>query len=682
MTAANELIASAFERHQAGDLDKAEALYHQALSTEPDNLNGLQLLGLLIHQRGRTVEAITLLDQAIAVLEGRTEAPAAQHAALYNNMGNVLWAAGRAAEAVTNYRRGIALDPDLAELHANLGNVLLAEGDSASAIASYEAALQLGPLSTQCRHHLADAYLAAGRLADARRLHLDMPATLAEVSSSALESPEECVRVARILNARSDHKAAEDICRSALQLTPGHPDALLTLAGILVDMGTPEEAASICRRLIEQTPENAHAQYVLGRALIGLRDNSGASEALRRCLELDACHTGALYNFGILLAKTGFDRVAVQLFERTIEIRPDDAKSYVELGNVLQAQGDTARAFACFRRACELRPLVTWRAAKQPAQLSVLLIHAPGVANTPPEFLLGNSSYERHFYALLPDMKPDIDLLRRHGDVVVNLISDVDQGLEFLTAAADLIDRLGKPTVNHPRRIPGTARDAVAKRLAGIPLCRAPRVVRTTRAALLAPDAVADLGGGGFTFPLLLRVAGTHGGDAFERIECGGDIAKFLAAHAGAEEFYVTVYADYQSADGHFRKYRFVFTNGEILPYHLAIGNIWKVHHYTTDMKLHPWMQDEEKAFLEHPSRVFSPAQFQALAAIRAAVGLEFLGIDCSLDRDGNVLVFEVNASILIHDGNADFPYKTPYCVRIKEAFEAMLESARNTSCG
>lgn len=63
MGTADELIESAFERHQAGDLDKAEALYHEALSAEPDSLNGLQLLGLLIHQRGRTVEAITLLNQ-------------------------------------------------------------------------------------------------------------------------------------------------------------------------------------------------------------------------------------------------------------------------------------------------------------------------------------------------------------------------------------------------------------------------------------------------------------------------------------------------------------------------------------------------------------------------------------------------------------------------------------------
>jgi glutathione synthase/RimK-type ligase-like ATP-grasp enzyme len=64
------------------------------------------------------------------------------------------------------------------------------------------------------------------------------------------------------------------------------------------------------------------------------------------------------------------------------------------------------------------------------------------------------------------------------------------------------------------------------------------------------------------------------------------------------------------------------------------------------------------------------------MSKIRAAVGLDFFGIDCALDRDGNLLVFEVNASVLIHNDNADFAYKGPACIRIKRAFEAMLSRA------
>src|SRR5580698_5464658 len=120
-TSSSESINSAVARHRAGDFDEAEALYHAILSAEPDNLNGLQLLGLLIHQRGRSAEAVALLQKAIAVLEWRGD-KSAGHAALYNNLGNALRASGRGGEAVEYYRHGIELDPTVAELHANLGN--------------------------------------------------------------------------------------------------------------------------------------------------------------------------------------------------------------------------------------------------------------------------------------------------------------------------------------------------------------------------------------------------------------------------------------------------------------------------------------------------------------------------------------------------------------------------------
>ena len=52
--------------------------------------------------------------------------------------------------------------------------------------------------------------------------------------------------------------------------------------------------------------------------------------------------------------------------------------------------------------------------------------------------------------------------------VVVNLISDADQGDALLPLAADLAGRLGKPIVNDPRKIQRTTRDAVAALLQGI----------------------------------------------------------------------------------------------------------------------------------------------------------------------------------------------------------------------
>jgi hypothetical protein len=84
-------------------------------------------------------------------------------------------------------------------------------------------------------------------------------------------------------------------------------------------------------------------------------------------------------------------------------------------------------------------------------------------------------------------------------------------------------------------------------------------------------------------------------------------------------------------------------------------------------------MQREEEEFLSDPATVFDPAHFRVLREIRQRIGLDYFGIDCGLDRSGKLVVFEVNASMLVHEHNEKFPYKDPYVVRIKEAFDAML---------
>lgn len=254
--------------------------------------------------------------------------------------------------------------------------------------------------------------------------------------------------------------------------------------------------------------------------------------------------------------------------------------------------------------------------------------------------------------------------------VVVNLVSDADQGEAVLPLVAELVGQLGKPTINCPRKIQRTTRDAVADLLDGIPACRVPKVLRLKAGAAFSIAALqATLPGS----PIILaRPVGTHGGDDFEMFEDAAMVPAFLAQRPDADH-YLIEYIDYRSADGYFRKYRFIFVDGRILPYHLAIGSDWKLHHDSTDMAGQPWTQQEEVAFLTDPATVFDARHYQALRVIRERCGLNYFGIDCGLDRSGDLVVFEVNASMLVHDGNEEFPYKAPFVHRIKTAFDEML---------
>ncbi len=208
----------------------------------------------------------------------------------------------------------------------------------------------------------------------------------------------------------------------------------------------------------------------------------------------------------------------------------------------------------------------------------------------------------------------------------------------------------------------------VAELLTGIQGCRIPKILRQQAGTELSVEICAGVSAG-HLHPA--RPVGTHGGDDFDKIDTK-ELAAYLAKPAETDRYFIE-YADYRSADGFFRKYRFIFVEDQVLPYHLAIADDWKVHHVNTDMANQVWMQQEEAAFLNDPTRVFNAGHYQALRDIQQRIGLEYFGIDCALDTNGDLLVFEVNASMLVHDDNAEFPYKDPAVRRIKAAFDAML---------
>jgi len=58
-------VKRAFELHQSGRLDEAEALYRAALVRAPLDFNALHLLGALCAQKGRMGEALALFEQAV-----------------------------------------------------------------------------------------------------------------------------------------------------------------------------------------------------------------------------------------------------------------------------------------------------------------------------------------------------------------------------------------------------------------------------------------------------------------------------------------------------------------------------------------------------------------------------------------------------------------------------------------
>jgi tetratricopeptide (TPR) repeat protein len=528
------------------------------------------------------------------------------------------------------------------------------------------------PLARQLR--IGQEHYASGRTVDAIETYRAALAIAegAPPASVAIELLADIhARLANAFMSGGQLGSAAENYMAALRLMPSLAACWCNLGNVQLQTGDAQHAISLYLQALKVDPGHWPSRTNLVQALMATKQHLIAKALLLELIGERPRDARLLHELGKTCFALAETEQALLHFEEAVAINPGDADSLYWIGGLHQSLGRAEAAQAAYLGAAELQPLIRRPAAKSPADFRILALYAPFGGNIPTEFLFGNADYETDTLALLNSSKVDAELLRQGVDVVVNLISDADQALDILPIAAALAKTLGKPTINDPDKILRTTRDAIAELLQEIPGCRVPRILRlkagpdrsaqAREAALIMP------------FPVLVRPAGTHGGDDFEKFDDIAGLTTFLANHPD-DDCYLIEYIDYRSRDGHFRKYRFIFAGADMLPYHLAIGGDWKLHHDSTDMGEHPWMQQEELGFLTSPEAFFNAQTIRALQTIRERIGLDFFGIDCALDASGDLVVFEVNASMLVHDQNADFPYKGPFVRNIKLAFDAMLQ--------
>ena len=179
---------------------------------------------------------------------------------------------------------------------------------------------------------------------------------------------------------------------------------------------------------------------------------------------------------------------------------------------------------------------------------------------------------------------------------------------------------------------------------------------------------------------MLLRSPGYHTGRNFIRVADTGELATAVAGLPG-EELLAIAYLDARGPDGKARKYRVMMIDGRLYPLHLAISENWKVHYFTSDMADKESHRQEEARFLEEMPAVLGEQAMRALGHVRDALGLDYAGVDFGLGGDGNLLLFEANATMVIArpGSEAHWAYRRAAVERILAAVtEMMMAKAGN----
>jgi hypothetical protein len=276
-------------------------------------------------------------------------------------------------------------------------------------------------------------------------------------------------------------------------------------------------------------------------------------------------------------------------------------------------------------------------------------------------------------FVVLPNVyDPDAPLPEHQ--VAFNAIGDADLCGQALDRAVTLMDRTFAPVINAPAAVLQTGRAANARRLAEIPGVVAPVIANVSREALAAADASEVLARKGLRFPLLLRAPGFHNGRHFVLVNNIESLSGALADLPG-EELTAIQYLDARGADRQHRKYRVMMIGGWLYPLHLAVSPAWKIHYVTADMAENARHRAEEAEFLENMPGVLGSRAMAALAEIQNVLALDYAGIDFGLNADGDVLLFEANATMTVLPPERDrrWDYRRAAVQRVEEAVRKML---------
>jgi tetratricopeptide (TPR) repeat protein len=252
-TARPHSVAEGLVHHQAGRLDRAEAIYLQALKAQPNNADALYLLSVLRHQQGNALEAVNLLTNALAIEPNHPEA--------CYHLGVALRDLGRPAEAEASYREALRLRPDYPEAHNNLGVALRDLGRPAEAKESYQVALHLRPDYPKAHNNLGVALRDLGRPAEAE-------ASYREALRLRPDYPEAHNNQGNVLSDLGRLPEAEASYREAVRLLPDCPETHNNLGGALSDLGRPAEALACYERALAIRPDDVSAHFGRSRPLL------------------------------------------------------------------------------------------------------------------------------------------------------------------------------------------------------------------------------------------------------------------------------------------------------------------------------------------------------------------------------------------------------------------------------
>ncbi|DAB40171.1 MAG TPA: hypothetical protein CFH81_08180 [Sulfurovum sp. UBA12169] len=250
------------------------------------------------------------------------------------------------------------------------------------------------------------------------------------------------------------------------------------------------------------------------------------------------------------------------------------------------------------------------------------------------------------------DTNRDQELPKQMIHAVFNQISDPDTHKITLQKADEFYKHIPKhiPFFNIPSQVMKTTRDNIYRLLQGIDKLHVPKTVK------IQPKSPADIyeviKKEGFSFPVIFRQAGDHGG--ISTIRVNDETEQFYAFALDGRDYYLTQFVEYANEEGIYAKYRLVVVDGEVYIRHVIFSDSWIIHSESrTFMERNKHYQQAEKDTFKTFDKQIKPKIQPMIKEVYDRVKLDYFGIDCAIDEAFDVILFEANANMNILLNNA-----------------------------
>jgi len=334
---------TAFALEQRGEFDQAQAAWRAVLKTQPADAEAYAHLGFLESRQEHYSQAVSLYRKALAI------DPAMP--GLQLNLGLALFKGGELNEAIQTFlpmlKAAPPSSPDAQRLTALIGIAEYGTGQYSTAIPYLKTAAANDPQNLQFRLLLAHSCLFARQfpcVLDTYHEILTLNAESAEADMLAGEAQDEMHNTA----------SAIEQFRAAVKADPHEPNVHFGLGYLLWTQNQFEEAAQQFQAELANVPGHAQALAFLADSDMQLNRSAEAMPLIQKALKIDPNVPRAHLDLGILYADAGRRDDAIREFKTAARLNPEDPNPHWRLARLYQAMGNKADANLEFQKTSNL----------------------------------------------------------------------------------------------------------------------------------------------------------------------------------------------------------------------------------------------------------------------------------------------------------------------------------------